>query len=174
MPLPKSLPSKDELEKSFSYDRETGLLYWRARDDRRPQWNGRFAGQRAGGPSPSHGRIVVNLGRRLVLAHRVIWKMVHGEDPPLDIDHIDGDPTNNRLSNLRLATKHQNLRNAKRHRGKALPKGVTLDKKRGNYRANIYIAGRQRHLGNFDDPAQAHAAYCAAAREHFGEFARAA
>lgn len=172
MPLPIPLPSLEELQTAFRYEPDTGLLYWRARPDRSPQWNGRHAGKIAGAPSKSQGRIVVNFLYRPVLVHRVIWKMVHGEDAPADIDHIDGDPTNNRIGNLRLATKHQNLRNSRLHFGKLTPKGVSFDKRSGKFRASIYLEGRCKHLGHFPDPETAHAAYCAAAREHFGEFAR--
>ncbi len=172
MPMVRALPSQAELRAMFDYDRTTGVLYWKRRADRSPQWNGRRAGTVAGSLECCPGRCVINIMNRLVLAHRVVWKLVYGEDAPLDIDHIDGDATNNRLENLRLATKHQNLRNSKLHRGKLTPKGVSYDKRNGKYRASIYVEGKCRHLGHFGDPNTAHAAYCAAARQHFGEFAR--
>jgi hypothetical protein len=86
-------------------------------------------------------------------------------------DHIDGDGLNNRRSNLRPATNAQNMRNAPLRRDSVSGyKGVAWDKYR--WRAHIRVDGRRLHLGMFADPAEAARAYDAAAREHFGEFAR--
>jgi len=171
MPVARELPSQNTLLELLNYDPLTGELRWKFRPEGPPQWNGKWAGKLAGGVSKSQGHMVLNIGRRLMLVHRIIWKMVYGVDPPHDLDHRDGDPTNNRLSNLRSATHFQNMRNKKPHRGKELPKGVSLHKC-GRYRASIYINSRCRHLGLFDDPDEAHAVYCAAAAVAFGEFAR--
>lgn len=173
MPKPKPLPSQAELKRLFDYDADRGFLIWRNRADCPPQWNGKWAGRVAGGVSKSHGHMVLNLGHRLLLIHRVIWKWVTGEDPAFDIDHRDGDPRNNRLANLRVATKHENLRNCKRHKKKIddLPKGVSRSSKTG-YRAAIYVGGKQVHLGCFSSPEAAHDAYSTAARQAFGSFAR--
>jgi len=170
MPKARDLPTQSELLEFLSYDPETGLLRWRYRPAGPPQWNGKHAGQIAGSISKSQGHMVVNIGGRLLLVHRVIWKMVYGEDVP-EIDHEDTDATNNRLMNLRRATHHQNMQNARRHAGKDLPKGVSLRKRSGRFRSAIYLGGRQTFLGEFDSPAAAHAAYCAAAAVR-GEFAR--
>ena len=156
----------------FSYDPKTGVLSWRYRPGYRVQWNGRFAGKPAGGATHANGYIVINLGGNQVrLGHRIIWKMLHNEEPP-GIDHIDGDGANNREVNLRAASHTQNMRNKAPHRGKALPKGVSATKQSGRYRASIFINGKQTNLGVFDDPMVAHAAYCNRAAEAFGEFAR--
>jgi hypothetical protein len=64
------------------------------------------------------------------------------------------------------------MRNKASHRGKALPKGVSRCAGTDRLRASIYIDKKCRHLGMFDTPAEAHAAYCAAASKAFGEFAR--
>lgn len=168
----KQLPSHADLLQWLNYDPASGILRWRLRADRSPQWNGKWAGQPAGGPSKSNGHHVLSLCGKPVLAHRVIWKMSYGVDAPNDIDHRDGDPLNNRLTNLRLATKHQNLRNSKLHRGKNLPKGVSWHHGAGRYRASIYLSGKCKHLGLFDTPVGAHEAYKRAAGAAFGEFAR--
>jgi hypothetical protein len=167
-----SLPRQAELLKMFSYDPATGVLSWRYRDGYPAQWNGRFAGKPAGGPTHVHGYIVVNLGKgKLALAHRIIWKMLHDEEPP-SIDHVDGDEANNRETNLRAATHSQNMRNKAPHRGKVLPKGVSTTRKPGRYRASIFLDGKCVNLGVFDGPEAAHGAYCDRAEKAFGEFAR--
>lgn len=171
MPLPRPLPAADELRRLFSYDPSTGALTWKYRPEYSVQWNGKHAGQRAGGRSKAHGRLVVNIGGRLILCHRIVWKIVHGGDPIGDLDHKDGDPANNRIENLRPATKHENLRNSRLHVGKTLPKGVS-EYDHNRFRASIYIDGRCRHLGVFASAEGAHAAYCREAAKHFGEFAR--
>lgn len=170
MPKARSLPSQEKLLELFDYEPDTGLLRWRYRPTGTVQWNAKLAGKVAGGPSRGNGRIVVMLGGRLLLAHRIIWKMVYGEDVP-ELDHEDTDPANNRLANLRPATHHQNMQNQSRHAGKELPKGVTICPRSGKYRVAIYLGGRQKHLGRFDDLDVAHAAYCKAAAVR-GEFAR--
>ena len=87
------------------------------------------------------------------------------------IDHRDGDPSNNRWTNLRSATRSQNSANKRLYRSNACGlKGVCRE--RSGWRATIYKNGRRRHLGNFPTPQEAHAAYVKAARKLFGEFAR--
>lgn len=166
----RSLPPQSELLERLIYDPETGVLRWKYWASAGPQWNGRRAGTVAGSFSKSNGRIVINIGNRLFLAHRIIWKMVYGEDAD-ELDHEDTDGTNNRISNLRRATHHQNMQNQSRHRGKLLPKGVTICGRSGKFRADIYLGGRQKSLGRYDSAEAAHAAYCAAAVAR-GEFAR--
>jgi len=90
------------------------------------------------------------------------------------IDHANCDPNDNRLSNLRLATVSQNAANQRNHRASDLPKGITWHKKTKKWQAQIKKDGKNYHLGLFTDPADAHEAYACAARELFGEFARAA
>jgi hypothetical protein len=109
-----------------------------------------------------------------VREHRVIWEMHHGPVPDgWVVDHVDGDTSNNRLENLRLATISQNAANAGHHSDNILKRrGVYFDKAYGRYRAQIMVRGERMHLGVFDCPDEAANAYQKAARQHFGEFAR--
>ena len=87
------------------------------------------------------------------------------------IDHRDGNSTNNRWSNLRRATPSQNNANRRRPRHNTSGyKGVYF--RWGFWRACIKRNGRRIYLGVFATPEEAHAAYVAAARKLFGEFAR--
>lgn len=105
-------------------------------------------------------------------AHRVIWEMHHGPIPDkMEIDHIDCNPWNNMLFNLRLATRSQNnsnkgLTNANKHG----LKGVSAFKSR--FRSDIAFGGVKYYLGLFDTPEAAHEAYVAAAIRLHGEFAK--
>jgi len=87
------------------------------------------------------------------------------------IDHRDGDPSNNRWNNLRRATPSQNNANRRLQQNNAWGlKGVS--RHRSRWRASIRKDRRTHHLGVFSTPQAAHAAYVAAARKLFGEFAR--
>lgn len=164
---PTPLPSAAVLRAMFRYDRVRGRLFWRWRADRSTRWNARLAGKEAGYVLKGV-RLVGIGGNRLAGAHRIIWKMMHDEEPET-VDHKDGDPLNNRLANLRNATRAQNNRNRGRKRRGGY-RGVSPAGSR--WRAQICVNGRLRHLGCFREPEAAYAAYVEAARKYFGEFAR--
>lgn len=89
-----------------------------------------------------------------------------------DIDHINGVKTDNRLSNLRLASRSQNMANTGlRSTNKSGVKGVCWDKQSGRWDARIWKDGVAHRIGYFDDLDQAKVAYDAAASRLFGEFA---
>lgn len=90
----------------------------------------------------------------------------------LHVDHINGDPLDNRRCNLRLATQSQNMGNARRHHDNTGFKGTTLNKKTGRWVAQICVRGKRYCLGTFDDRYDAALAYDKAATLHFGEFAQ--
>jgi hypothetical protein len=99
--------------------------------------------------------------------------MVHGEWPKIDVDHINCIKDDNRISNLRLATRHQNLANTRvRKTNKLGLKGVYLHKAPNSYRSLIRVRGKRIDLGIFQSPEEAAAAYKKAAERYFGDFAR--
>jgi hypothetical protein len=108
--------------------------------------------------------------------HRVIWLMTNGEMPKDQIDHINGNPLDNRLCNLREATHAENQKNrGKQHNNKIGFKGVYANGSRKNpYLSKITLSGKQIHIGHFPTPELAHQAYCAKAIDLNGEFGRAA
>ena len=96
--------------------------------------------------------------RRTLKAHHLVWYFTHGEWPSLQVDHIDNNRANNEPSNLRLATKTQNMQNRKPTKSRDLPKGV-LRVYKGNYAAIIRCNNQRRYLGYFqtvEDAAQAY------------------
>jgi hypothetical protein len=166
---PKPLPSVEALRALFRYDPNSGKLYWRLRPQGPVHWNTQHAGRQAG--SIRQGRRYVQLaGYGLLLGYRIIWKMVYGFEPYM-LDHIDGNPRNDRIANLRVATPAQNARNTRPY-GKSGFKGVSYSRRRGRWNAQIFLNGRPVNLGAFHCPADAHAAYVRAAKKHFGAFAR--
>ena len=99
------------------------------------------------------------------LAHRIIWAIVYGEYPKHYIDHIDGNPSNNKLDNLRDATSainQQNFRKASK-RSKTGLLGVSSARP-GKYFASIRANGKYYYLGWYSDPQEAHEAYLKAKR----------
>ena len=106
--------------------------------------------------------------------HRLAWLYVYGEWPEEEIDHINGNKADNRLINLRTATRKQNARN----RGLVTSntsgfKGVSWDAKNGKWLATATVAGIQKHIGRYATPEQAHQAYCDFVRPLHGEYFRA-
>ena len=89
------------------------------------------------------------------------------------VDHINGDPLDNRRANLRLVTALQNSRNSKTRVDNSLGvKGVHIHRPCGRYRARIKVSGKYIHLGLFESIDAAKSAYDTAAAKLFGEFAR--
>lgn len=108
---------------------------------------------------------------RIVLAHRVAYYVMTGNWPASHIDHINGNRSDNRWQNLRLATRAQNNRH-RRCYSKSGFKGVEKDKDSSRWRARIKIDGRSQHLGSFASAELAARAYDKAASSAFGEFAK--
>lgn len=100
----------------------------------------------------------------------LLHRLIMGAPKNMVVDHINGDPLDNRRNNLRLATRLQSVMNrGKLKCGKAPFKGITKRGKR--WEASIKIHGKSHYLGVFDCPGCGHNAYVQAARELFGEFA---
>lgn len=159
------------LRRALDYDPGTGLLFWRVREDVPARTNKRFAGKPAGGPDGQYGYITIRLYDRLYQAHRLVWLHVHGVWPEHVLDHIDGNPTNNRLDNLRPATRGQN--NINRVASGVTPyKGVSFNRRCKRWVAQIQFGRKAHYLGMFDTAEAAQAAYKEAAARFHGEFAR--
>lgn len=164
------------------YNPMTGDLTWkeRSRDEFTDErawraWNTRFSGISAGKRDMKKGRpraINVKYLGKAYLAHRIIWTMVNGQIPSgLFIDHINRDPWDNRLANLRLATNAENLRNRRMNANNTSGyKGVNRTPY-NTFEAQITINNRKITLGYFATPELAHEAYCSAAKIYHGEFA---
>jgi len=139
------------------YDPTSGILTWRKRGI--PKWDAKWAGRIAGSlHSTGHWRVTV--AYRRYYAHRIAWAMTHGKWPEQQVDHRDGDRLNNRICNLRLATNGENQQNvAIKKSNKSGFVGVVWFKPKQRWRAEIRANNRAYHLGYFDDPESAHAAY---------------
>ena len=152
-----TLPDQDELWSVFNYSPNKGILYWT---------NGLHAGGRT-----KYGYIRVKYRGNNYMVHRIIWKMVYGDDP-LEIDHINNRRDDNRFINLRCVTRAQNQQNSKLvpHSSSGL-KGVHWRKGKNWCVAQIAKDGVKYYLGVFYTAEEAHQAYVVKAKELFGEFA---
>lgn len=148
----------EKLRSILSYSPETGEFRWINRASRRV-----LAGDVAGKLDRA-GYRKIGIEKKHYRAHRLAWLYVHGEWPPAEIDHVNGNRDDNRIENLREATRSQNLQNQRRARSNSSTGllGVCFDPIRGNWRAVIGIGGRQVSLGRHESAELAHAAYVAA------------
>lgn len=146
----------------FKY--EDGKLFWRVS-------RGRINVGDEAGTIGQIGRMYVQVDKKKHLVHRVIWLLHHNEVPEF-LDHIDGNPLNNKIENLRPATKAQNAMNRKiRSDNSTGFKGIypTASKR---FAATICIDGVSKYLGTYDTPEMAQAAYVQVSKQNFKEYAR--
>lgn len=157
--------TQDELKELLHYDHDTGVFTWIASSGRR---------SRIGGIAGSiNGRGYINIGIKYVmyLAHRLVWVYVHGHEPPNEIDHINRIKNDNRLVNLRLATRSENMLNkgimATNTSGY---KGVSFNSRDKKWIVMCLIDGKHHYIGRFDTAEEASSAYVEFAEKNHGEF----
>jgi hypothetical protein len=156
----------DRLRELLHYNPETGVFT-------------RKTGSRAFKVGEEAGYVNTDGYRRLMIewkryqAHRLAWLYMTGDWPTKEIDHINGDKSDNRFSNLRQASSAENSRNVKRHVDNASGfKGICFHKYSGRWMARIKTDGKCKSLGYFGTPEEAHTAYRDAALKLHREFAR--
>lgn len=155
--------SFSDVSRLLQADFETGKLFWKERstdlfDDgkqsaiaSRNSWNAKNAGKEALTAS-RNGYKAGNINNRVYYAHRVIWLLAHGQWPAGQVDHINGDETDNRLVNLRSVSHQDNARNAKLRvdNSSGIP-GVRWFKQTGKWWASIGVNRKTKHLGFYSD-----------------------
>lgn len=148
----------ERLRELLHYDPETGVFTWATKR------RGSNLGAVAGNTSHKGGYRTISVDNRRYTAHRLVWLYVYGEFPSDEIDHIDRNPDNNALANLRACTRRENAYNTVRQPGATSDyRGVTWDKARRKWAAKIRMPdGTRRQLGRFDSEAEAAHAYAEA------------
>lgn len=172
----KRLPPRSMLHQLLRYDAATGELIWLPRprelfpnDRLYNSWNTRRAGTVAG--SVKLTSKIISIDHIMYRAHRLVWLFVYGEPVPDLIDHIDGDPLNNRPQNLRAATLSQNAANSRRPKDNTSGvKGVSFQY--GKFCPFVGYNHRTVWLGTFDTLEEAAAVRREAFKRFYGEFAR--
>lgn len=178
----KKLPSQDLLRECFDYKFNTGQLIWIERPQHHfkdartcKAFNTRMVGEVAGHYHKSNGYLEVRFEKKLYKGHRLIYKLLTGEDPEGMLDHIDGDVTNNRIENLRVVTPQENARNSvkRSEKGKATSQYKGVNKHRQRWLATLTINDNEvRIVKRFDTEIEAALCYDELAKEHYGEFAQ--
>lgn len=164
------------LRELLSLNPETGMMTWKVRAPeffRRKgaceKWNARYAGKRAfTSISCTNGYTQTKILCRVYRGHRVAWALFYGEWPRGELDHINGDRTDNSIANLRDVGRTENGKNlCVSRRNKSGVVGVTWDRERERWFASIRHGGRTVSLGRFDS-LEAAAAARRRAEQNFG------
>lgn len=152
----------------LSYDAETGRFKAKVKLGIRTPADS-FIGSVDG-----RGYVQISINRKVYKAHRLAYYMQTGIDPgSYQVDHINGDRTDNRIVNLRLATNSQNQCNAKlKKSNKSGCKGVYWFARKSKWCAMIKASGKTHFLGYFSDKESASEAYTKAAEKFHGPFVR--
>lgn len=166
----------ESIKPLLAYDADTGLLFWRQRqrqmfttDRAFNGWNAKHAGKEALTSVSRRGYKRGTILGKQYLAHRVAWALFYGNWSRSDLDHINGRPSDNRICNLRQATKSENRFNILALGGASAFKGVSRNN--SNWQAKIRAHSKEYYLGTFVTEEAAARAYDAAALLHHGEFA---
>jgi len=154
----------DLLHELFTYDKETGKLYWKVA-------RGRVnVGDEVGSANGS-GYLLTRVNYKAYRLHRLIFLMDKGYLPKI-LDHINGDKKDNRIENLRPVSSAQNAQNRQLNsRNKSGHKGVYWDKERKKWKAQVRCNGETIHLGCFENLEEADVVVRAAREELHGDFA---
>lgn len=133
--------SRSEVINRLSYSTETGKFFWK---------NGPKAGIEAGHCANTRGKsyIRINFNRELILAHVLAWFVVYGTWPTSELDHLDGDGTNNRIDNLRLGNRGINNSNTRKRRDSLAEPNISISRC-GNFIAAVKFNRRRYLLGTF-------------------------
>lgn len=176
------------LRQLLRYEPDTGQMFWNVRPASMfptsgrggsagcaARWNACHANAEAFCAVNSRGYRTGTLLNAHAAAHRVAWTLFYGEWPSSEIDHVNGNRADNRISNLRSATPQQNACNrGMRSDNKSGVKGVSWFAASRKWKATIAASGRQHYLGLFHDIADAERAVLDARATLHGLFGRAA
>ena len=160
--------TQDRLKELLDYSPSTGVFVWKT------SGRGRSANGVAGCDN-GNGYIKISVDSVSHFAHRLAWLYMTGKLPEDGIDHINGIKGDNKFSNLRAATNHQNCFNKPKYKTNTSGyKGVTWRKDTKKWMAQIMVKGKHKSLGSYLCLKDAHNAYCKASEKYAGSFARGA
>ena len=149
--------SAEEMESAIRellfYDPDTGLLHWKIRKSgvRR---------NRVAGHIRKSGYIVLEINGKTLRSHRVAWFLYYGKWPENEIDHIDRNPSNNKIDDLRDVSHRVNMGNGKGHKaGRLVGARLATRNKTNPWEAQIHVDGKKVHLGYFPTEQAAHEKY---------------
>lgn len=148
-----------DLKAQLNYNPETGIFTW-------------IKNNKIAGHITPYGYRIIGIKAKYIMSHKLAWLYQYGYMPQF-IDHINGNRADNRISNLREATRMQNNQNANiRKDNKTGVKGVTLRKDNGKYRAILKCNKQTINVGQFNTLDEAKEAMQKAREYYHGEFAK--
>jgi hypothetical protein len=156
----------EELREIFHYDPETGVITRKKNFRKYRDRIGKVCTWKV-----SFGHLAVSHKRKSILAHRLAVLLMTGDWPAEFVDHVNGDPADNRWCNLRQCSRAENTRHQKVHKRSATGhRGVHYVKRYDAWRAVICVNRKLIYLGQFGRIEDAIAARAAASLKYHGEF----
>lgn len=163
----------ERVRQLLDYNPDTGDFTWKPNPEKGKAWHTRWQGRKAGYlGSEGHRYVQIFVDGQLYLGHRLAWLYVHGSFPLSGVDHIDGNPANNRIDNLRPASQSQNASNMKTPCvNTSGHKGVTWDKGHNLWIGHVKKNYKYVLRSYFRTKEEAIAAVALAREKFHGEFA---
>lgn len=157
MASPRTDYSEDDeynIKRKIHYDEETGVLFWKFVTPERlgdNYYNTRYAGKVAGRVNKKTGYVHLCVNYKYFRAHRVAWFLVYGYWPEGEIDHINHIRHDNRLCNLRLASRSEQMRNRLKNKNNTSGhNGVRWHSSNSRWYVDIRVGGDAVYLGSFE------------------------
>ena len=162
----KQLIDVKNISEYLNYDPEAGVFTWKVKT--KTSNKGDIAGN-----ANWRGYVSIWINGTQYYAHRLAWALQNGAWPINDIDHINENKSDNRILNLRIASRSENMFNRGRNKNNTSGvKGVSFCKATNKWRAQITVDRKGVNIGRFDTQEEAANAYISKAREVRGEFAK--
>lgn len=153
-----------DLKNVLLYCPATGAFMWKTKAPRGKQRAWDVAGSLAG-----NGYLQIKFRGKVYAQHRLAYQYVYGAFEG-EIDHMNGCKQDNRIANLRVVTRVENMQNMQKSKG-PLGLGTYFDKRRNKFVAQIKYNGSNKYLGQYDTAKEASEMYLKFKREHFPFFA---
>lgn len=152
--------TQKRLRALLAYDPDTGVFIWRV-DVYTGRYQARLAAKQGdvAGSIGARGYRLIGVDGGLYRAARLAWFYVTGRWPRHDVDHVNGKRADDRLCNLRTATRSENNQNQRKPRSDNKSGFLGVCPFRGKWHAQIRVAGRRHHLGYYKEPEEAHLVY---------------
>jgi len=152
------MTEQQAMQELLRYDEKTGEFWWTNNAAKK------VAGKIANAKD-KHGYICLKVNGKMYKAHRLAWYFVYGSFPEKNIDHINGNKSDNRICNLRMASLTLNMQNIRKAKSNSSTGLLGISKNGSGWRAEIRIDGKKRNLGTYKNKETAHSIYVEAKRK---------